>query len=144
RATRRDASVLSPKRLDHQGRRCARRARRDDEVGSRRCFEEEQRRSPRCSGGRLARHFGDRTLGLVVTREERNTMKTVESTFSKADVQELIDVRRDLHANPETAFEEVRTSGIVAAKLKAMGLEPRVQVGRTGVLATVKGGRAGK
>ncbi len=71
--------------------------------------------------------------------------RTFESrTFSHAEVLEMTAVRRDLHAHPETAFEEVRTSGIVAERLKAIGLEPRTGVGRTGVLATVRGGRAGK
>ena len=70
------------------------------------------------------------------TRETRS--------FSEADVQELAAVRRDLHAHPETAFEEVRTAGVVAERLKALGLEVREQVGRTGVLATVRGGRPGR
>jgi amidohydrolase len=38
----------------------------------------------------------------------------------------------------------VRTSTIVADRLRKLGLEPRTGVGRTGVLATVKGGHAGK
>jgi amidohydrolase len=71
--------------------------------------------------------------------------RTFESRiFSQAEVLEMTAVRRDLHAHPETAFEEVRTSGIVAERLKAIGLEPRTGVGRTGVLATVRGGKAGK
>ena len=69
---------------------------------------------------------------------------TATRTFSSAEVQELVEVRRDLHAHPETAFAEVRTSGIVAERLKALGLEVRTGVGKTGVLATVKGGRPGK
>jgi len=71
-------------------------------------------------------------------------MKTATRTFSEADVRELVEVRRDLHAHPETAFEEVRTSGVVAERLRRMGLEVRTGVGKTGVLATVKGGRPGK
>jgi len=38
----------------------------------------------------------------------------------------------------------VRTSGVVAERLRRMGLEVRTGVGKTGVLATVKGGRPGK
>ena len=33
---------------------------------------------------------------------------------------ELIATRRDLHAHPEIGLEEVRTSGIVAERLRAM------------------------
>ena len=46
--------------------------------------------------------------------------------------------------DPETAFQEVRTSGFVAGRLRALGLEVKTGVGRTGVLATVKGGAAGR
>ena len=69
---------------------------------------------------------------------------TFRPSFAPADVDELVAVRRDLHAHPETAFEEVRTSGIVAAKLRSLGLEPRTGVGRTGVVAMVEGGRPGR
>ena len=65
-------------------------------------------------------------------------------TFTEAEVREMVETRRDLHAHPETAFEEVRTAGIVAERLKQLGLEVRTGVGRTGVLATVKGARPGK
>jgi amidohydrolase len=71
-------------------------------------------------------------------------MSLLESTFSPPDIQEMVATRRDLHAHPELAFEEVRTSGIVAERLKALGLKPRTGVGKTGVLATVAGGRPGK
>ena len=71
-------------------------------------------------------------------------MKTATEHFTEQDLQELIEVRRDLHAHPETAFQEVRTSGFVAARLRAMGLEARTGVGKTGVLATVQGSQSGR
>ena len=71
-------------------------------------------------------------------------MKTATSSFTAADVADMVATRRDLHAHPELAFEEQRTSALVAEKLRALGLEPRTGVGRTGVLATVRGGRSGK
>src|SRR5690348_14596012 len=76
----------------------------------------------------------------------RSTMSTatIRSTFAPADVDELIAVRRDLHAHPETAFEEIRTSALVAERLKALGLEPRTGVGGTGVLALLRGARPGR
>ncbi|WP_426954634.1 amidohydrolase [Muricoccus radiodurans] len=57
---------------------------------------------------------------------------------------ELIAIRRDIHAHPETRFEEVRTAGIVAEKLRAWGLEVTEKVGVTGVVATVQGRRPGQ
>jgi amidohydrolase len=71
-------------------------------------------------------------------------MKTATEHFTEQDLQELIEVRRDLHAHPEIAFQEVRTSGFVAGRLRAMGLEAKTGVGKTGVLATIKGGKPGK
>ncbi len=55
----------------------------------------------------------------------------------------LIEVRRDLHAHPELAFEEVRTAGVVAAELARLGIPHQTGVGRTGVVGTIKGGRPG-
>jgi amidohydrolase len=71
-------------------------------------------------------------------------MSPAVSSLSPVDLRELTDVRRDLHAHPELAFEEVRTSGVVAERLRALGLDVRTGVGKTGVLAMVKGAHSGK
>jgi hippurate hydrolase len=55
--------------------------------------------------------------------------------------QELMAVRRDLHANPEMGFQEVRTSGIVAGALAALGIEVHRGIGKTGVVGVIKGQR---
>ena len=68
------------------------------------------------------------------------TPSTLTGTFTDADLAEMVAIRRDLHAHPETAFEEVRTAKLVADRLREIGLEPRTGIGRTGVMATVKGG----
>lgn len=48
----------------------------------------------------------------------------------------LVALRRDLHAHPETAHAEHRTTGAVAARLRAAGLEPRSLPG-TGLVCDV-------
>ncbi|MCC6567253.1 MAG: amidohydrolase [Chloroflexi bacterium] len=53
--------------------------------------------------------------------------------------EEMVAVRRDLHMHPETAFEEVRTAGIVAQTLSSLGLEVQTGVGKTGVVAMLDG-----
>ncbi|HEX6480651.1 MAG TPA: amidohydrolase [Ktedonobacteraceae bacterium] len=62
----------------------------------------------------------------------------------KSDIDELVPdmvaMRRDLHEHPELAFEEVRTSGIVAQRLRALGLEVQAGVAKTGVIGTLRGG----
>ncbi len=71
-------------------------------------------------------------------------MSAPTQSFTPADVREMVETRRDLHMHPETAFEEVRTADVVAGRLRALGLEPRTGVGRTGVVATLRGGRPGR
>jgi amidohydrolase len=58
-------------------------------------------------------------------------------------VPDLVATRRDLHTYPELAFEEVRTAGIVAQRLQALGLQVRTGVAKTGVVGTLIGGKAG-
>ena len=66
------------------------------------------------------------------------------TSFAPPDIEQLIATRRDFHAHPELAFEETRTAGIVAERLKGLGLTPRTGIGRTGVIATIEGARPGK
>ncbi|SFI55806.1 amidohydrolase [Celeribacter neptunius] len=53
-------------------------------------------------------------------------------------------IRHDIHAHPETAFEEVRTAGIVAGFLEGLGLEVHRGLGKTGVVASLTGKRPGQ
>lgn len=48
--------------------------------------------------------------------------------------------RRDLHAHPETAFEEVRTADVVAAKLEEFGIDVHRGLAKTGVVGTLSTG----
>ncbi len=65
----------------------------------------------------------------------------------RARVQALADrtvaTRRDLHAHPEIAFQETRTMGVIAERLRELGLAPRTGVGGTGVVAVWDTGRPG-
>lgn len=54
-------------------------------------------------------------------------------------VPDLIATRRDFHEHPELAFEEVRTSGIVAERLRAMGLDVQTGIAKTGVIGLLHG-----
>jgi len=60
-------------------------------------------------------------------------------TAIEAFTDELVAIRRDLHAHPEIGFEEVRTSGIVAEKLAAWGIEVHRGIGGTGVVGVLQG-----
>ncbi len=53
--------------------------------------------------------------------------------------EEINGWRRDLHAHPETAFEEVRTADFVAEKLAEFGLEVHRGLATTGVVGVLQG-----
>src|SRR5215204_4255464 len=53
--------------------------------------------------------------------------QVVQATALRDDIDEImpgvVADRRDLHEHPELAFQEVRTAGIVADRLRALGVE---------------------
>jgi amidohydrolase len=55
----------------------------------------------------------------------------------------LVEVRHDLHRNPELSNAEVRTAGVVERELRRLGLEVRTGVAITGVIGVLKGARPG-
>lgn len=64
--------------------------------------------------------------------------------FHAAERRErLVAVRRDLHQYPELGFEEERTAGIVAERLRELGIPCTEGVARTGVVGLIQGGRPG-
>jgi amidohydrolase/hippurate hydrolase len=52
---------------------------------------------------------------------------------------ELVELRRDFHRHPELAYEEVRTSHIVAEYLEGLGCDVQRHVAKTGVVAHLRG-----
>jgi amidohydrolase len=57
---------------------------------------------------------------------------------------ELTSLRRDIHAHPELAFEETRTSALVAERLRSFGIEVHTGFGKTGVVGVLHGAGPGK
>jgi len=55
--------------------------------------------------------------------------------------QDMTVWRRDFHAHPELGFEETRTSGIVADKLREFGFdEVHTGLAKTGVIGVLRSG----
>jgi amidohydrolase len=52
-------------------------------------------------------------------------------------------LRRDFHMHPELGFREIRTGGIVAKELEALGVEVTKGVGKTGVVGWLEGSKPG-
>jgi amidohydrolase len=52
--------------------------------------------------------------------------------------------RRDIHRHPELSGQELRTARLVAAHLRALGLEVQMGVGGQGVVALLRGAQPGR
>jgi len=57
---------------------------------------------------------------------------------------EMTAWRRDIHAHPETAFEEFRTADLVAAKLGSFAIEVHRGLAKTGVVGVLAAGTSGR
>ncbi len=57
-----------------------------------------------------------------------------------ADLPSLMEIYRDLHANPELSGEEVQTAAKLAAEARRLGFDVTEKVGGTGVVAVMKNG----
>jgi amidohydrolase len=81
-------------------------------------------------------------LGLgasTVARAATPLDKTIDTAID-AQMPALLDLYRDLHANPELSFQEVNTSAMLAAMARKLGFDVTEKVGQTGVVAVMKNG----
>ena len=53
-------------------------------------------------------------------------------------------IRRDIHAHPELAYAEHRTSQLVASRLRELGIETHVGLARTGVVGRLRAGNSAR
>ena len=71
-------------------------------------------------------------------------MQDLASTLVAARHSDIISTRRYLHARPETGFQEEKTSAYIASRLRKVGLEVHERLGKTGIVAKLKGGKQGR
>jgi len=74
-----------------------------------------------------------------VTRELRLPLRPAVQALRAR----LIETRRDFHRHPELSWEEVRTQGVILARLQEIGLSNVRTIARTGVTGLVNGARPG-
>lgn len=67
------------------------------------------------------------------------TLKEKVQKLAKENFDEVLAVRRHLHANPELSFKEVETSKFVFNKLQEYGVEFERNIADTGLIAYIKG-----
>ncbi len=70
----------------------------------------------------------------------------IEGMVAEVDAvfDDMVDIRRDLHRNPELGFEEVDTTALVRWRLEGLGLAELPVVTPTGAAYTLMGGRPGR
>jgi hippurate hydrolase len=71
-------------------------------------------------------------------------LEYILNQLAEDSVQSFIDLRRDIHRHPELAFDEHRTSALVADKLRAWGYGVTTGLGGTGVVGQLVRGRSAK
>ena len=64
--------------------------------------------------------------------------KDVSALVDKVSAQ-TIEIRHDIHQNPELSNREVRTADLVAKQLRALGLKVTTGIARTGVVGVLQG-----
>lgn len=69
--------------------------------------------------------------------------KKIEELVDKYK-DEVIDIRRVIHENPELGMEEVETASLVESELKDLGFEVETGVANTGVVGLLRGKEGGK
>src|SRR6516164_854576 len=84
-----------------------------------------------------SRRTGSSSTGMVCM--EGNVQRSLDA-FLALRGPELIAVRRDVHAHPEPGYAEYRTTSLVAERLTAAGLRPKVLPRGTGLLVDVGSG----
>jgi len=78
-----------------------------------------------------------------MTRElSPQTTRLLSRLLPQADVdtQAFVDIRRQIHANPELGFEVNATGELVANLLREWGYEVHTGIGKTGIVAQLKVG----
>ncbi len=75
---------------------------------------------------------------LVGTVQSQTTQKVKQMAY--ADSIRLVEIFKDLHQNPELAYMEVRTSGIIAKELKELGYYVITGIAKTGLVGILKNG----
>ncbi len=73
---------------------------------------------------------------------QKDLNKEIEAIVEKI-APELIEIRRDIHAHPELAFQEKRTAARVASYLEQLGLVVKTGIAGTGVLGILHGSKKG-
>ena len=83
------------------------------------------------------------TIATLPVFAQNNSLKAIVSKKADSLQSQIVAWRRDFHEHPELGNHEVRTAGIIAKHLRALGIEVQTGVATTGVVGILKGGKPG-
>src|SRR2546430_15566862 len=78
-------------------------------------------------------------VGMAGNEQDNDLLADLDAFLAEHEA-ELIEFRRDLHAHPELAFNEHRTTRRVALRLAAAGLPPGIPPQGTRMLVDIGSG----
>ncbi|MEQ9006307.1 MAG: amidohydrolase, partial [Ekhidna sp.] len=65
-------------------------------------------------------------------------------SLSETNFDEILSIRRQIHAHPELSFEEHNTAAFIESKLKEFGITNVTRIAETGVTFCLNGKGEGK
>lgn len=80
---------------------------------------------------------------ISIVSNAQTSLSDVVAQKSDAILPKVIEWRRHIHQNPELGNREFKTAEYIATYLKSLGLEVKTGVGKTGVVAILRGGKPG-
>jgi len=84
------------------------------------------------------------SLALAIATLVAGTAHAADTTqLVQGELPQVTAWRRDIHQHPELSNRETRTSALVTAQLKKLGLEVHTGIAHTGVIGILKGGKPG-
>jgi len=83
-------------------------------------------------------------LALALAVAATGSAQAADTTqLVQNELPQVTSWRRDIHQHPELSNRETRTSALVAAQLKKLGLDVHTGIAHTGVVGILKGGKPG-
>src|SRR5258706_6567148 len=79
---------------------------------------------------------------LLADAQKKDIYSVMDIAADKIEPK-TIAWRRDFHEHPELGNHEFRTAKIIADHLRSLGLEVKENVGKTGVVGILRGGKPG-
>lgn len=71
-------------------------------------------------------------------------MKERINKLAKQNLGKIVEIRRELHQNPEIGFHEFKTAALIKKELDKLGISYKREIAKTGVVGLIEGKYPGK